>query len=412
MNLVVTHEKRFQVGEDGNIYTDNENSTGYFFFKRYLEVFDSVTLLGRAQKGVTSATAPVTGPGVTFVSLPYFWGPMQYLRNAWAIKKAIRLICSEQKRHSAFIARCPSIFGGLLVRELIRINFPYALEIVSDPFDVFSPGSIKHPLRPFLRVIAPLHLKRYCSKASAVSYVTQSAIQQRYPASVNAFTTHFSSIRMDSSYLTDRPRIFGGTVKPLKIVTVCTLEQLYKGTDTLIEAVDIALRMGADVHLNIVGDGKFRPLLEELVCSKGIKEKVNFLGRLAAGDAVKEQYDRADLFVLPSKGEGLPRAMIEAMARGLPCLGTAASGIPELLPPEDMVPVGDVEGLAKKIAELSLNPSRMNIMSARNLEKSKEYQDVIINERRNEFYSYIKNETEMFIESDGFKRSNSQKSLQ
>jgi glycosyltransferase involved in cell wall biosynthesis len=217
---------------------------------------------------------------------------------------------------------------------------------------------------------------------------------------------------MDSSYLTDRPRIFGGTVKPLKIVTVCTLEQLYKGTDTLIEAVDIALRMGADVHLNIVGDGKFRPLLEELVCSKGIKEKVNFLGRLAAGDAVKEQYDRADLFVLPSKGEGLPRAMIEAMARGLPCLGTAASGIPELLPPEDMVPVGDVEGLAKKIAELSLNPSRMNIMSARNLEKSKEYQDVIINERRNEFYSYIKNETEMFIESDGFKRSNSQKSLQ
>lgn len=397
MNLVVTHEKRFQIDKDGNVYTDNENSTGYFFFKRYLDVFDSVTLIGRAKEGVSSGMAPVTGPGVTFLAVPYFWGAMQYLRKSLAIKKAIRRICSEQKSHSAFIARCPSVFGGLLVRELMRIGFPYALEIVSDPFEVFSPGSIKHPLRPILRITSPLHLKRYCSRASAVSYVTESTIQHRYPASVNAYTTHFSSIRLDSSYLIQRPRVFDEPPKPLKIVTVATLEQLYKGTDTLIEAVAAAIRMGLDAHLTVVGDGKFRPFLEELAASRGIREKVLFLGRLSAGEAVKEQLDNSDLFVLPSRGEGLPRAMIEAMARGLPCLGTAASGIPELLSPDDMVPVGDTNGLAKRIAELSRDPARLNAMSSRNLEKAREYQDDVIRERRNEFYNYIKNKTEQFI---------------
>ncbi len=398
MNLVVTHEKRFEKDENGRIYTDNENSTGYFFFKRYLDVFDSVTVVGRAKKTVISEKFPVTGPGVNFIEVPYFWGPMDYIRKSRSIKKAIRSICAEAKNHSAFIARCPSIFGGLLIRELIKIKFPYAMEVVSDPYEVFSPGSIQHPLRPFLRIKSPIDLRRYCSNASAVSYVTKSTLQKRYPASKDAFTTYYSSIRMDNSYLVDQPRDYDDTIKPIKLVTVCTLEQLYKGTDTLIDAFEVCLQMGVDSHLTIVGDGKFRKNLEERVALKEIGRKVTFLGRLPSGDAVKEQLDKADLFVLPSKGEGLPRAMIEAMARGLPCLGTNASGIPELLPPDAMVPVGDAKGLAKKIAELYFNPARMKTMSVRNLETAKEYADEKLTYRRNEIYNYIKRKTEQIIQ--------------
>lgn len=390
MNLIVTHEKRFQIDEEGNVFTDNENSTGYFFFKRYLDVFDSVIIIGRAHNNLTSATYPVTGPGVKFIALPFFWGPMQYIQRSFAIKKKIRSICLESKENSAFIARCPSIFGGLLIKELIKMKFPYAMEVVSDPFEVFSRGSIKHPLRPILKVISPINLRNYCSKASAVSYVTQNTLQRRYPASGNAFVTHYSSIRMDGSYLIDKPRFYDSQIKPINLITVCTLEQLYKGTDTLIEAVEVCHRIGVDAHLTIVGDGKFRPFLEKQVSLKNIENKVHFLGRLPSGESVKEQLDNADIFVLPSKGEGLPRAMIEAMARGLPCLGTMASGIPELLPLEDMVPVGDSIGLAQKIADLYHEPARMNYMSSRNLDKAKEYQDGALSIRRNKFYNYIK----------------------
>lgn len=390
MNLVVTHEKRFQVDKDGNVYTDNENSTGYYFFRRYLDVFDSVTVIGRAHCGVTTANAPVTGPGVTFHSLPFFWGAGQYVRKSLAIKKEIRSFCAEAKKNSAFIARCPSVFGGLLAKELIRSDFPYAVEVVSDPFEVYSPGSIKHPLRPILRILSPINLKKYCSNACAVSYVTQSTLQKRYPAATDAFMTHYSSIRMKGTYLVNNPRLYEDKIKPLSMITVCTLEQLYKGTDTLIDAVAACRQMGADVYLTIVGDGRFRSYLEKQVVCKGIDDRVSFLGRLNAGDAVKKQLDLADLFVLPSKGEGLPRAMIEAMARALPCLGTNASGIPELLSPEEMVPVGDAVGLAQKISNLYHHPGRMNQMSRRNLEKAKDYIDDTLKDRRNAFYKYVK----------------------
>jgi glycosyltransferase involved in cell wall biosynthesis len=97
----------------------------------------------------------------------------------------------------------------------------------------------------------------------------------------------------------------------------------------------------------------------------------------------------ADLFVLPSRTEGLPRAMLEAMARALPCIGSTAGGIPELLPAEDMVPPGDALSLALKIRSVLTDPVRLMSMSSRNLEKAKGYHEGILRERRNAFYNSV-----------------------
>jgi glycosyltransferase involved in cell wall biosynthesis len=118
---------------------------------------------------------------------------------------------------------------------------------------------------------------------------------------------------------------------------------------------------------------------------------------LPAGQAVRDELDAADLFVLPSRTEGLPRAMIEAMARGLPSLGSTVGGIPELLPPEDMVPPGDVTALARKIREVIVTPNRMQAMSERNLAKAQEYHADILQKRRHEFYSRIRRVTEIWL---------------
>ena len=124
---------------------------------------------------------------------------------------------------------------------------------------------------------------------------------------------------------------------------------------------------------------------------------MSFQGLLPTSEAVREQLDRADLFVLPSHQEGLPKAMVEAMARALPCIGSTVGGIPELLPPEDLVPPGDVAALASKIREVATNPDRMARMSARNLEKATEYRDEVLSEQRNEFYRYVRDMTEAWL---------------
>jgi glycosyltransferase involved in cell wall biosynthesis len=93
--------------------------------------------------------------------------------------------------------------------------------------------------------------------------------------------------------------------------------------------------------------------------------------------------------------------MIEAMARGLPCLGSTAGGIPELLPPEDMVRPGDVTTLARKIRTVVTDPERLARMSARNLEKAKEYSEEALRERRTAFYRYVRERTEAWLETQG-----------
>src|SRR5262249_10510127 len=156
----------------------------------------------------------------------------------------------------------------------------------------------------------------------------------------------------------------------------------------LIDAVAQCVRGGLDLQLVMVGDGKHRPELEAQAVTLGIGARVRFLGQLTAGGPVRTQLDRADLFVLPSFTEGLPRAMVEAMARALPCLGSTAGGIPELLPPEDMVPPGNRTALAAKIREVVTDPERLARMSARNLALAREYDEKFLRQQRIDFYRY------------------------
>ena len=108
--------------------------------------------------------------------------------------------------------------------------------------------------------------------------------------------------------------------------------------------------------------------------------------------------DSADLFVLPSRTEGLPRALVEAMARALPCIGSAVGGIPELLDASDLVPAGDSAALAAKIQEVLRDPLRMEKMSRRNLAGAQEFVDSVLAERRRRFYQHVRDYTQRWEE--------------
>jgi len=229
----------------------------------------------------------------------------------------------------------------------------------------------------------------------------------RYPAARDALATPYSSvelkdeafvfsdINLDSAAFVPTPRTGARHIEgAYKLVFVGSLAQMYKGPDILIDAVAKCLSKGLETSLTVVGSGKYRAELEARAKALGIAKRVRFLGELPASAPVRAQLDEADLFVLPSRTDALPRAIIEAMARGLPCIGSTVGGIPELLPPEDMVPPSNVAALARKILEVANNPTRQAAMSARNLEKAKEYHKKLLGEVRKSFYEYTKKETE------------------
>ncbi|MDJ0734634.1 MAG: glycosyltransferase family 4 protein [Nostocaceae cyanobacterium] len=391
INLIVVLEHRFRKTPDGTLWT--LTMFPYSFWKRYLEVFDGVRIVARVWevKSVPPNWQRVDGKKVTFVPIPHYIGPQQYLLRMGEVKQAVRNAFTPG---DAVIMRVPSHVASHLRPLLKQYHYPYGVEVVADPYDVFAPGSVKHPLRAFFRWLFPRQLRRLCAEACAAAYVTENALQSRYPAGVNTFSTFYSDVELPDSAFVPLPPIPEKDKDVFRLISVGTMDQLYKAPDVLIDAVAECVRAGLNLELVFVGDGKYRRELEAKAADLGLSERINFLGWLPAGDAVRAELDRADVFILPSHQEGLPRAMIEAMARGLPCIGSTVGGIPELLHPEDMVTPGDVEELASKIAEVVTNPQRIAQMSARNLQKAKDYRGELLHQRRIKFYRHVRVKTE------------------
>jgi glycosyltransferase involved in cell wall biosynthesis len=398
MDLVVILQHRFDRTPDGAVWTSA--SFTHSFWRRYLAVFDRVRVVARVRE-VSSVSPDRTrsdGEGVSFAGLPYYLGPWQYLRRTRQVQRAAR---SAIGASDAVIMRVSSRIAASVEPMLRQTGHPYGAEVVGDPCDFFAPGSVKHPLRPLLRWWNPRQLRRQCAGACAVAYVTEHALQRRYPPAPGAFSTHYSSIVLPDNAFVPVPRSPQLERRGFTLIIVGSLAQLYKAPDVLIDAIGNCVQEGLDLQLILVGDGKYRQELEAQATALGLDERVRFLGQLPAGDAVRAQLDQSDLFVLPSYQEGLPRAMIEAMARALPCIGSTVGGIPELLPSEDMVPPGDVTALACKIRKVVTDSERMARMSARNLEKAGEYREDVLRERRIAFYRYVRERTEAWLATKG-----------
>ena len=154
---------------------------------------------------------------------------------------------------------------------------------------------------------------------------------------------------------------------------------------------EVSNDLGIDASVTFIGDGDLRPELEKMAEVLGVGTKVVFTGLLGSAMDVREKLLDADIFILPTKAEGLPRAVIEAMAVGLPCLSTPVNGIPELLEKEYMFDPMDSQGFTEKIIELLQNPEKMGQTSMRNINKAREYEETVLQQRRIEFYTKLKN---------------------
>jgi glycosyltransferase involved in cell wall biosynthesis len=221
-------------------------------------------------------------------------------------------------------------------------------------------------------------------------------VQLDFSSSSKVFTTNYSSASWNEDDFASEYRQFHDVKRP-RIVFVGSLAQMYKGPDVLLKAVKL-LVPEHDPRVVIIGDGKHRRELEQLATQLGIASHVEFLGELPSGKAVRDQLDQATLFAMPSRAEGLPRALIEAMARALPSIATRVGGIPELLHEEDMVSPEDYVGLAKKIKEVISDPERLSKMSRRNLERAQEFRPEVLERRRTEFYRCLRQRTEAWQE--------------
>lgn len=131
-----------------------------------------------------------------------------------------------------------------------------------------------------------------------------------------------------------------------------------KGHDVLIEAFARLATLYPDIDLLIVGEGPQRGALENLVAALGLTGRVRMPGAAKNPFPVLSQ---AKAFVLPSRFEGFPNALAEAMALGLPCVATGFSGVEDIIRDGDnglIVPNENPEAMAQAMATLLQYPDR------------------------------------------------------
>jgi glycosyltransferase involved in cell wall biosynthesis len=157
-----------------------------------------------------------------------------------------------------------------------------------------------------------------------------------------------------------------------------------KGLTLLLESVFQLRREGLEVGLTIVGDGPARAECERSARSLGIVDHVHFVGAVGQDD-IRDFYERADVFCLPSFAEGIPVVAMEAMAMELPVVTTRIMGIPELVEHGEtglLVSPGRVGQLTDALRRLVCSPDERRRMGSAGRRKVMRDFDVSVSAER------------------------------
>lgn len=205
---------------------------------------------------------------------------------------------------------------------------------------------------------------------------------------------HRSGIDLSKFEYSERPRVADGSTR---LLTIARLVEK-KGVEFGIRAVARLKESGRRIFYTIVGDGPQRPGLERLVDDLDLRDSVRFAGGLKHGDVLtylEESHVLLAPSVTASNGdqEGIPNALKEAMAMGLPVVSTLHSGIPELV--EDgvsgfLVPERDAEALADRLAVLVDHPDRWDDLGRAGRRRIEADYDVrVLNDRLADVYREV-----------------------
>jgi glycosyltransferase involved in cell wall biosynthesis len=155
------------------------------------------------------------------------------------------------------------------------------------------------------------------------------------------------------------------------VVFVGRLES-QKGVSWLIETASIWLKQLPDCDLLLVGEGPLRGQLEAICQTLGIAERVHFAGWRAD---VPEILVASDLLVLPSRWEGMPNVVLEAMASRRPIVATNVEGVCELLGSSvsrQAVPHGNTQDFTEKVVEILRNPKLAEELGQKNRRRAEQ----------------------------------------
>ncbi|MBS6956411.1 MAG: glycosyltransferase family 4 protein [Enterocloster asparagiformis] len=385
MKLVFVH--------DGPLFYDKKGKYYEFayheLYQRYSYFADNISFLIRTKAILgTNKFTPVPEQ-IKVVSVPNFKSLKTFLKNK-PIAEAI--IENTIRENDYVVLRSQSSIAQSAIKYIKKYNKPYIVECVGCSWDSYwNHGVLGKIVAPYMYI----KTRSIIRHADYVYYVTASFLQKRYPT--KGKTVCCSNVVLDS--LDDKVLIkrmkrlskFDPT-KRMVLGTAAAIDTRYKGQEYVIKAIPKLIKAGYNVEYHLAGGvtgAKKNTFLKDLAVQLGISDRVFFWGSLSA-DQMNDYYDSLDLYIQPSKQEGLPRAVIEAMSRGCPVVATNIAGIPELVQKECLFKKGcseEVVEVIKKILKLDLQD-----IAEINFSKAMQYEKCRLIKKREAFYDDFLND--------------------
>lgn len=290
------------------------------------------------------------------------------------------------ERVDLIFARMPSQTSNAVLEIAQTMHKPYLVEVGGCAWDSFwNHGIIGKVIAPYMYFSARKNIK----KAAFSTYVTKEFLQRRYPNL--GVSTNCSNVYLtlsDDSVLNERlEKIEKTDIKHIVLgQAVNSIDVKYKGMHLIIRALKSLKEKGIIAEFQVVGPGN-GSFLKAQADKYGVSNQLKLIGTLQKEEMVK-WYKSIDVYVQPSKQEGLPRSVIEAMSVGCPAVGSKIAGIPELLDSQCLFSPDDNSQIVKTLLWI-LEKKNMVAQAEINFHKAKEYNlDEIENRRKQIFNAY------------------------
>lgn len=298
------------------------------------------------------------------------------------------IIEEDVKNSDIVIGFVPSSVCDIAQSYAQKYNKKFLSVVIASAWDILWYHSI------FGKLMAPIShfcTSRTIRKSDYVIYVTDQYLQKKYPT--NGSSIGISDVivpQPTDSFLIERiSKIQNKTDrKKLSIATIGAVDVKYKAQDDVIKAMPILKSEGYDVDYTLIGGGS-PDRLRQIAHRCGLDlEKIHFLGTVPH-EEIYELLDNFDLYIQPSRTEGLPRSVVEAMSRGVLCICSNVGGMPELVDTKCIYEPGNFRELAEVIQKLSESKEDAAQIVKQNFVKASQFQEEILVNKRSLFLNAI-----------------------
>jgi len=235
-------------------------------------------------------------------------------------------------------------------------------------------------------LLREIKIKRSIKNAPYAVYVTEKALQKRYPCNGKMLGCSDVELNLfEDKHLKDRIEKIEKRKDEDKIIlgTAAYLDVAFKGQKDVIKTISKLEKKGVKkFEYQMIGSGTGKKL-KKLIKKYGLQDKVKILGAIPHNE-VFEWMKNIDIYIHPSYTEGLCRSIVEAMSTGCPIICSRVGGNSELAAPYYIYKKRNYVELEKILKNITTNELKKE--ANRSFELSKEYQKEILDKKRNEFY--------------------------